>query len=138
VKTIARRGDLVAALRAFAEERPELVALVLYGSAARDELGESSDVDLAIAESRPLSLERRIELADELSRLLGREVDAVGLRAIDGLLLVQVLTKGLVVVNCEPGFLARRIIDMFDYTSDLQPLLRPGIEKKVKAFAHGS
>jgi predicted nucleotidyltransferase len=67
-------------LRRLARELPRLrdkygvESLALYGSVARGEASESSDVDLLVKLSRPLGLEF-VELAEHLERVLGRRVD---------------------------------------------------------------
>jgi len=48
--------------------------MALYGSFARSEQAEKSDVDLLVELARPLGFEF-IELADYLEKVLGRKVD---------------------------------------------------------------
>ena len=49
-------------------------SLGLFGSFARDQAGEDSDIDLVVDFERPIGL-RYMELADYLEALLGRKVD---------------------------------------------------------------
>ena len=56
----------------------------LFGSFARDEAGDGSDVDLVVEFERPIGL-RFMELGDHLEGLLGRKVDLLtpeGVRTI--------------------------------------------------------
>jgi hypothetical protein len=73
----------------------EVVAAYLYGSVAEGVAHSRSDVDIAVLldESFDLkrSLEYRIELAEELSQLLEREVDVVVLNEAPVLLQFQVI-----------------------------------------------
>lgn len=75
--------------------RREVVAAYLYGSVAEGVAHAESDVDVAVLldESFDLkrSLEYRIELAEELSQLLKREVDVVVLNEAPVLLQFQVI-----------------------------------------------
>ncbi len=50
--------------------------VALFGSYARDEATENSDIDLMISVSRPLGF-AFIELADYLEEKLGRKVDLI-------------------------------------------------------------
>lgn len=56
----------------------------LFGSFARGEAGEKSDVDLIVELERPLGL-RFIELGDYLEELLGRRVDLLTPAGIEGI-----------------------------------------------------
>lgn len=50
-------------------------ALYLFGSAARDEARETSDVDILVEFSRPIGLIEFIQLKNTLERLLDTPVD---------------------------------------------------------------
>jgi hypothetical protein len=56
--------------------------LILYGSMARDEAGIESDVDLAVEFNRPVALMEQIDLAGDLTYLLGRLADLHVLSAL--------------------------------------------------------
>lgn len=51
--------------------------LALFGSAARDEMGPASDVDVLVGFSGPATYDAYFGLKDYLEKLLGREVDLV-------------------------------------------------------------
>jgi hypothetical protein len=51
--------------------------LALFGSAARDELREDSDIDVLVEFERPATFGGYVGLADYLEQLLGRRVDLV-------------------------------------------------------------
>lgn len=50
-------------------------SLSLFGSMARGESNEKSDIDLLVSFSRPISLLTMVRLERELSAVLGRKVD---------------------------------------------------------------
>jgi uncharacterized protein len=50
-------------------------SLSLYGSAARDEATDASDIDLLVEFDRPTGLFGLIELQEYLEKLFGRKVD---------------------------------------------------------------
>ena len=80
-----KRNDVV---RVLSEHRDELretfgvKSLALFGSVARDQATDVSDVDLLVAFNRPVGLFGLFELQDHLERLLGCSVD---LGTFDGL-----------------------------------------------------
>ena len=51
--------------------------LSLFGSAARDELREDSDIDVLVEFEGPATFDGYVGLADYLEQLLGRRVDLV-------------------------------------------------------------
>jgi predicted nucleotidyltransferase len=74
---------------------------VLFGSAARGDAGEDSDIDLlvSLAHERPMYL---IQLGVRLRRVLGRDVDVLSLahlRKRDPVLLGVILREGRPVVD---------------------------------------
>ena len=82
---------LLAALQA---RFPGLLALYLYGSAARGEDGPHSDVDLAVllpGKADPVAL---WEAGNELALRLARDVDLVDLRAASTVMQYQIITTG--------------------------------------------
>ncbi len=76
------RDTVIERLRAHEAELKAMgvARLSLFGSVARGEAGEGSDVDLAAEfdRSRPFGLFKFVELQDRLGELLGVKVDLVG------------------------------------------------------------
>ena len=52
-----------------------MATISLFGSMARNEATEASDIDLLVSFSRPISLLQMVTLERELSDALGRKVD---------------------------------------------------------------
>jgi len=75
-------------LRALADCRRELAGrygvkrLALFGSAARDELGGASDVDVLVEFAGPATFGAFMDLKFHLEDLLGRPVDPVTAKAL--------------------------------------------------------
>ncbi len=72
------RLEVLSTLRAQQAElhaRFGVTRLTLFGSVARDEAGQDSDVDLLVEFDRPVGLFRFIELQNHLEGLLGCGVD---------------------------------------------------------------
>ena len=64
------------------QDRYPLSRLALFGSTARDEAGEDSDVDVLVEVDPSIGL-RFVDLAAEIEEALGRRTDVVSRRAID-------------------------------------------------------
>jgi len=76
---MADRDHIIKSLRTFKNENAEkygIESMALFGSVARGEHNEDSDVDLLIRFKSP-SLYLYSELSDALESLLGRKVDIV-------------------------------------------------------------
>ena len=72
----------------------------LFGSVARGEADESSDVDIIVESERPVGLQF-VELADYLEDLLGRDVDLLtpaGIQAIRSPRIAESIRQGVVYV----------------------------------------
>jgi predicted nucleotidyltransferase len=59
-----------------------LESLALYGSFARDEADDESDVDLIVVWAMPPNFDRYLSLNDRLEKLLGREVQITELHLL--------------------------------------------------------
>ncbi len=77
-ESIMRRNDVVQILQEQAQALMDsypISALFLFGSVARDEAREDSDVDILVEFSHPIGLFQLIALKRDLEALLGRRVD---------------------------------------------------------------
>ncbi len=77
------REALLAVIRAELprlRERHHVSRLILFGSGARDELTAESDVDFAVELDEDGTFEDLVDVAGELTLLLGRSADVVSLR----------------------------------------------------------
>jgi len=93
-----RRDDILTAL---SSARPLLKAfgvarLSLFGSFARDEARQDSDVDLLVEFSRPIGLFRFARLQRELGEQLGRHVDLVTPAALKPQLRDRILNEAVI------------------------------------------
>jgi len=75
------------ALKRLREHQAELGALgvqslTLFGSAARDEMGPGSDVDIVVEFARPVGFFAFLDVKEQLEKLLGRPVDLVTRKAL--------------------------------------------------------
>jgi predicted nucleotidyltransferase len=91
-----RRADAIALLNEHAAElRSAGVKHVsLFGSVARDEAGNESDVDLVVETIKPLTLFTIGPLSDLFAALLGRPVDLIDKTGFDRAKRLQRETRG--------------------------------------------
>jgi Predicted nucleotidyltransferases len=89
----------LAAAASFLEGRFPLSALWLFGSQARGEARDDSDVDLGALFSRPMPVEEVLAARLDLGNLLGRDVDLVDLRRATPVLAHQVLRDGRLLLD---------------------------------------
>ena len=68
-----------------------LQALYLFGSVARKQERQDSDVDLAVLVASPLTELARWELAQELAVFCGKDVDLIDLRSASTVMRSQIL-----------------------------------------------
>jgi uncharacterized protein len=79
--------DLQTILQKLREHKPELLRkypiskLGVFGSYARGEANENSDIDIAVEITGPMGL-NFVQMADEIEDLFGRKTDVVPLRSI--------------------------------------------------------
>jgi predicted nucleotidyltransferase len=91
-------------LRAELGRHGEISLAYLFGSVARGESGEGSDVDVAVLASTVLGLDDRSRLSEELARALGFRwaVGVVDLRQASPVLAAEVVRDGVRLVERDP------------------------------------
>lgn len=99
---VLRRWSLLARLRAALRTEPNVRFALLFGSTARGEDSETSDLDLLV-DLRDFSLVRLVDLELKLEPLLGRNVDLLSLTEAESnpLLFAEALREGRVIVDRE-------------------------------------
>ena len=111
--------------------------IILYGSAATDKTGGlKSDVDLAVAGEELLTPEELSDMYLSASSIVQREVDIVDLRRAKGFFLKEILTKGEIILNEDPGFLASRAEEMMDYQTNLAPGVEAMLRQRLARSLH--
>lgn len=96
---------------------PGVMAIYVYGSAARGDDRSDSDVDIAVLLPPGQRLANRLMLIAELHDVTGRSVDVVDLRQVGTFLRMEVLRDGRQIANSDPGqVLAWEGYAMSEYT----------------------
>lgn len=73
---------------------PEIELAIVFGSVARGEARRDSDVDIAVQMARPLNVDEKMRLIDDIAAATGRPVDLIDLRTVGEPLLGQILKHG--------------------------------------------
>ncbi|WP_319559948.1 nucleotidyltransferase domain-containing protein [Marispirochaeta sp.] len=111
--------------------------IILYGSAATDKAETlKSDVDLAVAGEELLTPEELSGLYLSASEIVQREVDIVDLRRAMGFFLKEILTKGEIILNEDPGLLGSKAEEMMDYQTDLAPGVEAMLRQRLARSLH--
>lgn len=74
---------------------PDLLAIYRFGTWGTVAERTDSDLDIAVLADSPLDPMKRFELAAELARVAGRDVDLADLRAADSVFRAQVISTGV-------------------------------------------
>jgi predicted nucleotidyltransferase len=119
------------------EQFPEVKTAYVFGSAAREQLTDRSDIDVAVAAETKLPLETRLTMALQLSKALHREVDLVDLQDVAGEILQQSLCQGLKLLQKDAGLHARLIQRLWFDQADLMPYRRRILAERRRRFLHG-
>ncbi len=77
------------------EERYPIASLSVFGSVARDEAGQDSDIDLLVEFAHPVGLFEFIELQQRLEAILGCRVDLGTPRSLKPRLKEHVLREAI-------------------------------------------
>lgn len=72
-------------------EKYHVKTLRVFGSVARGESTEHSDLDLLVTFSRPISLLQMVQLERELSSIVGRKVDLLTAKSVSPYLRNRIL-----------------------------------------------
>ena len=130
-------GQIEDELRSLLAERPEIELCFLFGSAVTGRRGPESDIDVAVCGKRPLPPASLAQLQIEMCDGLGAEVDLLDISRLEGLILREVLTRGIRIINRNPPLLAHYIKKVLYFSEDMLPNYRMIAEANVRRFIRG-
>jgi len=76
--------------------------IILFGSAARGNMRDTSDVDIAFLTDKDVQGFQLFEIAQELAGILGREVDLVDLQSVSTVFQAQIVGNGKIIYDAYP------------------------------------
>jgi len=107
---------------------------ILYGSAARDQLRDHSDIDVAVGAGRPLTWDEQRRVHAALCEVTGREVDLIDLEGLTGLLWEIIWTEGLFLLK-DHDLIVKYTGKVQAFVEDVKPSLMAIINHRlVKEF----
>jgi len=99
---ITIKDNVIAKLKSFLLGYDNAIFAFLFGSYAEGSVTRNSDLDIAIFfNSRP-DIYMQNELREELEKMLGKTADLVALNEASPVIRMQVLRKGILLVNKDP------------------------------------
>ncbi len=129
---IETKEELIQLIQPIILEETAIDLCVLYGSAARDKLTSESDIDLAVGNASGISYEERLDLSVRLTLLTGREVSIIDISTLQGIILQEVLVKGVTLKNRIPHFKAHLLSQMYEFSEDILPTHMLGASVRLK------
>lgn len=95
LRTITQLKEKLSLLMPVLEEKYHVKAIEIFGSYARGEQSQKSDLDLLITFSQPYSLWELLDVKEFLSKKLGLKVDLVPKDSIKPLLKEQITQEAI-------------------------------------------
>ncbi|MBN2657482.1 MAG: nucleotidyltransferase domain-containing protein [Spirochaetales bacterium] len=124
-------------IKSLVKNNDRFTLVELYGSAATGRMNEQSDIDIAVGSDSGLTNDDCLSLSLQLSELFNREVSVINLEKMEGLILSEVLTKGITIKNSSPLYKSRHLIRMYEYNEDILPFQQLAFEKKRQRYLNG-
>ena len=121
-------------LQALLEQEADIRLAILFGSLAKGRETAASDIDLAVALERPLTVADKMALIETLASALGRPVDLVDLRTVGEPLLGRILTEGERLLVRDERLLAELIKKHLFDSADFLPLRQRILEERRRAW----
>lgn len=119
-------------IKEYLQEETGIAAVYLYGSAASGRDQASSDIDIALLYKQGMQsdINKQLQIADDLTSALGREVDLLMLNGASPIIRMQVLKKGIKLLERDRREVNRFFVQTINEYSDLK-ITRSVIEKKI-------
>jgi predicted nucleotidyltransferase len=110
---------------------------IVFGSVARGRQTKHSDLDLAVAGIKPLTMDEKMNLIEELGLSTGINIDVLDLQTASGPILQQALCKGVLLLKKDTLLYARLIIKMLYNQADMMPFYNRILKERRERFLHG-
>lgn len=113
---------------------PDIKLAILFGSLARTQGNDESDLDVAIAAEAPLSAASKLTLIEALAARFGRPIDLIDLHEVDGPILQQALCHGILVYCRDHRLYGELIRKMLYNQSDVMPYYRRILAERRRSW----
>jgi uncharacterized protein len=121
-------------IRSVLNRHPEIKLCIVFGSVAANKASPDSDIDIAVAAEQCLSGDKTLELMEEFSAAMNREIDLVDLMTATGLISKQALSTGVVVQNLDKSLYASLISRMLFNQADMMPYYDRTLRERRRRF----
>lgn len=111
-------------------DRNDIKFAFIFGSFASKQMTPSSDLDIAIFFYNTLDFNEINELKEKLAGALRKEVDIVVLNSASPIIKMQVLKKGILIINRDPKTYNEFFMKTMNEYDDLKSI-RKGIETNI-------
>lgn len=128
---------IIERIKEILNQQPELEIAILYGSAVNGKMRPDSDVDIAVLFNQPLNTSQKLTLASQLEKQLNRSIDLTDLSNLNGTILKQVLSKGVVLIENDKDAKEKLISKMIYNQADMMPYVIRTLKERQKRFLHG-
>lgn len=119
-------------IKEYLQEEAGIAAVYLYGSAAsgRDQAGSDIDIALLYKQGMKPDINKQLQIVDDLTSTLEREVDLLVLNGASPVIRMQVLKKGKKIIERDRREVNRFFVQTINEYCDLK-ITRSVIEKNV-------
>lgn len=132
-------SELISKLKAYFDDKSEIIAVYLFGSQASEKNKRSSDIDLGVlldTHDRKVQAQKSTQYMVDLAGILKKEIHPVMLNSVSEELMRQILQKGQCIMVRDPQKLSifkmtmlARIADFGYYRKQMQSGLIRNIVK---------
>ncbi len=123
-------SDMVKKLKETLTMHSDIVLVFLFGSFVRGDITSFSDLDIAIYFTGTVDFYRINDLREDISEMLGIEVDIVVLNTASSVIKMQVLKKGTLLINKDQRAYNEFFVNTVKEYDDLKRT-RKEIEEKI-------
>ena len=123
-------SDMVKKLKETLTMHSDIVLVFLFGSFVRGDINSFSDLDIAIYFTGTVDFYRINDLREDISEMLGIEVDIVVLNTASPVIKMQVLKKGTLLINKDQRAYNEIFVNTVNEYDDLKRT-RKEIEEKI-------
>ena len=128
--------ELKKILSDYFSQKTDIDTVILFGSFAKGNYNEHSDIDIAIHSKTQLDYDELAQIQTELAVLCHREIDLADLSLAEGLFLYQIMTKGIRIKFSAVVFV-NYLSKALGFKEDFMPVIEYSHKEKIRRFING-